>query len=514
MPRYSPPAEPRVGAESNQTIGLAMLKRLLKTARPENQSERLDHLLIQCKMLIAEQGDVETEALAMDALATYDRLSAPVRQTFFEHLADDFGPDPGEIASLARRFAHSEAPQDLIALRVAMESPRTSLLRRLNRAPGGTAAIVGMRAELLKSHQQSPHLCAFSDEIRSLLQLWFDPGFLRLERVDWQSPAALLDQLIEFEAVHQIDGWSDVRRRLDSDRRCYAFFHPVMPQAPLFFVEVALLESMPNAIAPLLDRRQSPVEKGVKYRTAAFYSISNCQPGLRGVQLGSSLVQQVTAALRVELPDLDQFCTLSPVPGFSSWLKTVNRLDSTTLKPTAVQQLNQDLDDLRKRFGPDLAGLIEIERNGQYGQANTDRMAPSADDHSPASARTKNPARRLEDQSGGRSTQIPDSGQHCAAPAYEKLRRLCAFYLVEARVGMTKIVDDEARFHLRNGASLDQINVRANLSETGFEQSFGLMANYSYRLKDIDRNHQAALRGQVSTSRQVSGLLKSLRVVR
>lgn len=514
MPRRSPLAEPRVGAESYLIIGLALLKRLLKTARPENQSELLDHLLSRCRLLSAEQGDIEIQAVAIDALATYDRLSAPGRESFFEHLADDFGPDPGEIASLARRFAHSEAPQDLIALRAAMESPRINLLRHLNRAPDGTTAIIRIRAELLKSHQQSPHLCAFSDEIRSLLQLWFDPGFLRLERVDWQSPAVLLDQLIEFEAVHQIDGWSDVRRRLDSDRRCYAFFHPMMPQVPLFFVEVALLETMPKAIAPLLDRRQPPPDKNGKYRVAAFYSISNCQPGLRGVQLGSSLVRQVACALRDELPGLDQFCTLSPVPGFSSWLATVKRLDSTTLKPAAIEQLNQDLDALRSRFGPDLAGLIEMEQARQCGRTYTDRKASGVEDHSSAKERTAQHARRVGDQSDGGSTQMLDPGQHSVAPEYEKLRRLCAFYLIEAGVGMSKIIDDEARFHLRNGASLEQINVRANLSETGLEQSFGLMVNYCYRLKDIDRNRQAALRSQVTSSRQVSGLLRSLRVVR
>jgi len=487
-----------------------LLKKLLKATRPDNQGALLENLIGLCEALAADHSDLDDLTLVNDALAIYARLSGPSRIVFFEHLASTLGPDPGEIARLARRFAHSEAPKDLIALRAAMESPRTELLRRLNRAPTGIQTIVQMRAELLKLHQHSPQLGALSDEIRTLLRLWFDPGFLRLARVDWQSPAALLDQLIQFEAVHPMDGWSDLRRRLDTDRRCYAFFHPVMPETVLFFIEVALLESMPEDIASLLDRRKTTAKKSERFPVAAFYSMSNCQPGLRGVRLGSSLIRQVLFALHEELPDLNQFCTLSPVPGFSTWLASTRTLESKTLKPAMLEQLNQDLLALRKRFGSALEALCERDAVSQQVRRGPDRS-------SAAVRSLADPVlhkRRQEDRADGQAEKHTDTTGQRNAQEYEQLRRLCAFYLLEARAGMSRIIDDEARFHLRNGASLEQINVGANLSKNGLEQSYGMMVNYCYRLKDLDRNHQAALRGEVVASRQVSGLLRSLRVVR
>ncbi|MFK7966729.1 MAG: malonyl-CoA decarboxylase family protein [Burkholderiaceae bacterium] len=483
-----------------------MLKRLLKSSRSESQGALLDQLLALCLRLGVEHFGLDDQTNAAQALALYECLTQETRERLFHRLATDFGPDSGEIARLARRYSHSELAQDLVALRAAMESPRMRILRRLSRVPAGAATIVQMRAALLNSPHRTSELAAFGDEIRQHLQLWFDPGFLTVERVDWQSPASLLDQLMQHEAVHQIDGWSDLRRRLASDRRCFAFFHPVMPQSPLFFVEVALLNKLPEAIAPLLDRRQQADEQKENYRVAAFYSISNCQPGLRGVHLGSVLVQQVIAALREELPELETFCTLSPVPGFAAWLNSVRRLDSTRVKPQLVKQLNEDLQDLRAQFGSDLNGLVTHELD--------EAKRHCGDPQVPHTSPSVQQMRRWEDQSDAPANAMTGGEQHPLRVRHEQLRRLCAFYLTEARAGISKIVDDEARFHLRNGASLEQIYCRANMTESGLQQSFGLMASYRYCPKELERHRLAALDGQVACSRTVRALLRPLRAVR
>ena len=485
---------------------MALLKRLLKSSRSESQGALLDQLLAICSRLGAEDIGVEDQTSAAQALSLYECMSEETRELLFHRLAAEFGPDSGEIARLARRYAHSELPPDLVALRAAVESPRMRILRRLSRVPAGAATIVQMRAAVLNSQYRTSELAAFGDEIRQHLQLWFDPGFLSVERVDWQSPASLLDQLMQHEAVHQIDGWSDLRRRLASDRRCFAFFHPAMPQSPLFFIEVALLDKLPEAIAPLLDRRQQADDQKEKYRVAAFYSISNCQPGLGGVHLGRVLVQKVITALRDELPDLETFCTLSPVPGFAAWLNSVRRLDSTRLKPQLVKQLNKDLQDLRAQMGSDLNGLITHEQDA-IKRSRCDVPAPLMSTSVPR-------MRRWEDQPDA-PANAPPKGEHPSLRVqHEQLRRLCAFYLVEARAGISKIVDDEARFHLRNGASLEQIHCRANMTTLGLQQSFGIMASYRYCPKELERHRLAALDGQVSCSRSVRALLRPLRVVR
>ena len=205
-------------------------------------------------------------------------------------------------------------------LTAVAEPPRQELLRRLNRAPGGTALIVQMRRQLLRMLPQHPHLAAVEADFFHLLSSWFNPGFLEMQQVDWNSPAQLLEQIIQHEAVHAIDGWDDLRRRLQPDRRCFAFFHPQLPAEPLIFVEIALVPEMPAAIAPLIEKAAQPVEAR-RYKVATFYSISNCQPGLRGVSLGNFLIKRVAEQLHAEFPSIRTFCTLSPMPGFTRWLE-------------------------------------------------------------------------------------------------------------------------------------------------------------------------------------------------
>src|SRR6185295_19599057 len=220
---------------------------------------------------------------------------------FFERLSRDYSPDPETVLQSARAYAGDPSAPNLLRLTQVAEPPRQELLRRINRSPGGTASIVAMRRALLARLAKQPELQAVEADFLHLLSSWFNPGFLQLQRVDWNSPAQLLEQIIQHEAVHEIDGWDDLRRRLQPDRRCFAFFHPQLPDEPLIFVEVALVPEMPSAIAPLIDKRAQPLAAD-KFRAAAFYSISNCEPGLRGVSLGNFLIKQVAEQLQGELP--------------------------------------------------------------------------------------------------------------------------------------------------------------------------------------------------------------------
>jgi malonyl-CoA decarboxylase len=271
-----------------------------------------------------------------------------------------------------------------------------------------------------------------------------------MRRVDWNSPAQLLEQIIHHEAVHEIDGWDDLRRRLRPDRRCFAFFHPQLPDEPLIFVEVALLPEMAGAIAPLIDKRAQPLLPD-QFKVAVFYSISNCQPGLRGVSLGNFLIKRVAEQLKRELPQLKTFCTLSPIPGFMAWLAKA-RPESL---PAKVQHAH---DELHAACGDDFAALT----------------------HAP------------------RLVALPGSAHHA-------LWRLAAHYLVD--VSPLPPGDPVARFHLDNGARLERLNAQANLSPKGLKQSAGLMVNYLYDLARIERHHDRFAHGEVVASRAVSALL-------
>ena len=428
-----------------------------------NARERVDltRLIEDCRQLLTAKGEGNSVALAAQALDHYERLGNDGVQQFFELLAREFDPDPAEVLQFAERYAASRSPESLIELARAAESPRQELLRRLNRAPGGTGVIVRMRAALLARLRHDRKLVAVDADFEHLLSSWFNPGFLSLVQVDWRSPAMLLERLIEHEAVHEIDGWGDLRRRLQPDRRCFAFFHPMLPDEPLIFVEVALLAQMPEAIAPLLERSMpaAGVDPG-KFRVAAFYSISNCQPGLRGVNLGNFLIKRVAQKLQQEFPAIRVFCTLSPVPSFAAWLTRVERLESERLKPVQTRDLAATLAGLRERHPRDLSALHTAQQ--------------PADD-------------------------------------VEALKQLLAFYLVcrsalpggESAAG----ADPVARFHLHNGARLERVNIAADLSRKGLRQSFGIMVNYLYDLDEIEANHAKYTSGEVSASRAVLGLI-------
>jgi malonyl-CoA decarboxylase len=312
-----------------------------------------------------------------------------------------------------------------------------------------------MREKLLERLKHQNALRAVDADFEHLLGSWFNPGFLTMRQLDWGASASLLERIIQHEAVHAIDGWNDLRRRLQPDRRLFAFFHPMLPEEPLIFVEVALLDHMPSAIAPLLDRSAQPQTDARRFKLAAFYSISNCQPGLRGISLGNFLIKRVAQQLQKEHPALRMFCTLSPIPSFMPWLAKVDEIASARLKPATVRALNDELKHVRS-FADRLPEL----------------MANDADH-----------------------------------PVALSLRRLCAFFLVHRTTGQGEVGDPVARFHLNNGASLDRINSHADMSRKGLKQSAGLMVNYLYDLEAVEDNHQRFVQGEVVAGKTVQRLI-------
>jgi malonyl-CoA decarboxylase len=429
-----------------------VFEKIKQVRRNARERVELTRLVDDCKQLLSERGEANSVAIAARALKHYDFLSSEGRESFFEVLANNFDPDPGEVLRLAEAYAVNRSPENLIKLSRAAEPPRQELLRRLNRAVGATGAIVKIREALLAQMRTIKHqnrLIAVDSDLEHLLGSWFNPGFLTLAKVDWNSPAVLLEKIIQHEAVHAIDGWNDLRRRLQPDRRLFAFFHPVWPDEPLIFVEVALVKNMPAAIGPLLDRNMPPEINENQYKIATFYSISNCQPGLKGVNLGNFLIKRVAEELKKEFPKLSTFCTLSPIPSFAHWLLKTEPLQNDTVKPLSLKQLNMGIASLRQKCGNDFSKLEATEQDQKM------------------------------------------------------LQRLAAYYLMHTKAGDSAGSDPVARFHLNNGARLERVNVTADLSKKGLKQSCGAMVNYLYDLDDIESNHESFIAGNVAVSKSI-----------
>src|ERR1700742_3895103 len=283
-------------------------------------------LIELCEALLSGRGEASGTAMAREVLDRYHHLDATERLAFFETLARQYGPDRERLSQATQPWRSQPSDDDASDLHFASEPRRQELIRRLNRAPGGTSDLVEMRADLLGLLKHKKDLAALDRDIVHLLSSWFNRGFLVLRRIDWSSPANILEKIIRYEAVHEIRDWNDLRGRIDPvDRRCYAFFHPALLDEPLIFVEVALTETIPGAIAPLLAEERAPVAID-RARTAVFYSISNTQRGLGGISFGNFLIKQVVQELQRELPKLDTLVTLSPVPGFMTWLKQADDL--------------------------------------------------------------------------------------------------------------------------------------------------------------------------------------------
>lgn len=430
----------RLSAEQLSSIGADL---------PDADREIVRKWIDNC--LAGAGGPVAARSQAVTLGRAYLQLSDTGRIRFLELLSVDYGIDESAVEQAIQAWHDTAAEDREMAaqrLRGALEPAHTTLLRQFNSVPTGVKFLVDMREELLTFAKTNTALAPLETDLRQLLATWYDIGLLQLEEITWQSSAALLEKLIAYEAVHTITSWSDLKNRLDSDRRCFAFFHPNMAGEPLIFVEVALVRGLANDIQKVLDE-SAPTQELDAVDTAIFYSISNAQPGLAGISFGNFLIKQVVTRLREELPQLKQFATLSPIPGFRRWLDKAAREELSAL-PGGTEWLNttaRDGDDTR-------AKAAEDER--------------------------------------------------------EALMQLAAVYLcrIKHRNGK-RARDPVADFHLRNGAQVARINWMADTSKKGLQQSYGLMVNYLYEPARIEqRSDQYTDNGAIAQSSAIRKRLK------
>jgi malonyl-CoA decarboxylase len=415
-------------------------------------SARSESLVELCEDLLSGRGEASGVALAREILTQYATLTTGPRIAFFEALAQRFGTDPERMERTIAAWKAKPSDATAAEVHAASEPRRQELFRRLNLAPGGTTALVRMREQLMDTlDRRHQDFAAVDADFVHLFSSWFNRGFLVLRRIDWSTPAIVLEKIIRYEAVHEIRGWDDLRRRIDPpDRRCYAFFHPALVDDPLIFVEVAVERDIPGAIAPILASGRQQFVEPDKARIAVFYSISNCQRGLSGVTFGNFLIKQVVEDICRELPKLTTFVTLSPVPGFARWL-------AGELKAENSQTISAS----------DRVVLELMERPHWW----TDPEIFS----------------KLEDP----------------------LMRAAAWYFLRARNQRGAPIDPVARFHLGNGARLERINWLADTSDRAITQGHGLMVNYLYDLDDIEKNHEAYAEGRtVVASSAVQRLMR------
>lgn len=404
--------------------------------------------------------EVEGGKRARGVAQWYSKATPEQRQDCWLLMSEQFAPDANLVKSAREQYEAALGTPDEgaaeIRMRKALVSPRTRLLQRFAVFPEGMRFLVDLRQELMPVLKSNKRVLALEAELENLFTTWFDVAFLELRRISWDSPASLVEKLIKYEAVHDIKSWGDVKNRLDSDRRCYGFFHPRLPDEPLIFVEVAFMNEIANSISPLLDESAEAVDLS-KATTAIFYSISNTQPGLKGVSFGDSLIKRVVETLRSDFPKLKTFATLSPIPGFRNWLtKNAARMLEETPEKARVA--------LGRAVGFEPAGPAHV-------LSALDEM-----------------------------TTLPEKS------VLRQWLLGCAAQYLGKELSEDRPADPVARFHLGNGARVEHIHWAADTSSKGVKQSFGLMVNYLYDLRKLDRHRQALAKGQVAVSDDVARL--------
>ena len=420
-----------------------------------NQPERQlppGEIIKLCHLLLSGRGEASGAAISREILNCYTALGEPEKNEFFRLLLSEFSVDPHKALQAANSYVSDPGHESLDTLMAASQPSRLNLIMRLNQAPDATKFLVEMRADLLARLRDESELRFVDREFVHLFTTWFSRGFLDLKSIDWNTPAAILEKFIHYEAVHGMAGWEDLRKRIaPEDRRIFAFFHPRLGDEPLIFVEVALMDEVPSTIQTVLGNKPSnhAALDIARANTAIFYSISNCQKGLRGIPLGNFLIKQVVEELRTEYPGLKNFVTISPVPSFRKWV--TGALDG---------KANFHLPAATKRA---------LELSTKPGWQNDAKSATAVEEH---------------------------------------LMPLAAWFLCNS-APKSKPVDPVARFHLGNGARLDRINWAADLSDNGMTGSFGIMVNYRYQLDEIERNHEMfANKGLVIASPSVARAAK------
>lgn len=405
--------------------------------------------------LLSEKGEASSIAIASEVFALYKAMSDDQRLEYFYVLSKEFNADVDTVKQAAAGFLKQPCEDTAGTLHVKTEPRRQELFRRLNHAPNGTGLLVKMRQDLLGHLKKHPDLKNTDQDFLHLFSSWFNRGFLELQRITWATPATILEKIIEHEAVHEIDSWAELRRRLQpTDRRCYAFFHPALRDDPLIFVEIALTREVAKSVELVLAVDREPIERS-KVNTAVFYSISNCQKGLKNVSFGSFLIKQVVEELARELPQIKTFVTLSPIPGFMSWL----------------------------------AGLAAVD----------------SQEHALMSKATKKDLERFIRNKSTVSVALINDLETALLP-------LAAHYFINVKNQQGKPLDAVARFHLGNGAKLENLNWAADISDKGLAQSAGIMVNYMYEPTEIEKNHQIyENKGNIIASPSITQLLKNAR---
>lgn len=468
----------------------------LPPLKPELSDDDADKVRAQMRACLEGRGgDVSARARAAELGRGFLSLDDTGRERFLRLMAGDFDTDHDAVMACCEALSKAETVEARDkaeqALSATLEAPRVKLLTQFNALPDGVKFLVDMRAQLMPLAQKNHDLKGLEGDLKALLMSWFDVGFLELKRLTWSSPAVVLEKIIAYEAVHTIHGWDDLKNRLDSDRRLYAFFHPRMKNEPLIFVEVALVNGMAGHIQPLLDT-DAPVEDPTTVDTAIFYSINNAQRGLDGISFGNFLIKKVVEELSHEFPNLKTYATLSPIPGFRRWLDTTlaesepGLLTASERKVVAAackQRLNE-------------AAMAAAEAKGQ----GAGDEIKAGDGREALKALLATPEWHKD----------PVVEQAVRGP----LQRLGARYLsqekrIKAAGGTPRALDPVAHFHLSNGARVERLNWLGDTSVKGLKQSCGMMVNYLYKLNEIEKNHeQYKGQGKVVASSAVKSMAK------
>ena len=388
----------------------------------------LESIISLCDDLISNKGAAFGITVARDITDLYQTLSPEKKLLFFKKINEKFRPNHTKVSEAIDLYKAEQNDKNLFKLFITSEGQRRELFRRMNMSPNGISTIVSLREDLLKILNENKELKPLDNDLRELFKSWFNPGFLKLAKITWDTKAAVLEKIIQYERVHKIKDMNELKRRLGEDRRFFSYFHPALDDEPIIFVQVALTNGLGKSIQEIM---KPSAEGAKKYDTATFYSISNCQEGLSRVTLGNFLIKRVVYEIQEELPNIKNFGTLSPIPGFRDWF--------TTLDEKIIQNI---------------LGKIPYNNVSFLKSSNL----------------------KVGD---GRIV----SSKHA-------ITKLVAHYLMNEKNKKGLPINDVCRFHLGNGAIIDDININANVSEVGLNRSFGVMVNYLYELKNIEKNHE------------------------
>ncbi|MBD1163109.1 malonyl-CoA decarboxylase family protein [Pelagibacterales bacterium SAG-MED11] len=388
----------------------------------------LESIISLCDDLISNKGAAFGITVARDITDLYQTLSPEKKLLFFKKINEKFRPNHTKVTEAIDLYKAEQNDKNLFKLFITSEGQRRELFRRMNMSPNGISTIVSLREDLLKILNENKELKPLDNDLRELFKSWFNPGFLKLAKITWDTKAAVLEKIIQYERVHKIKDMNELKRRLGEDRRFFSYFHPALDDEPIIFVQVALTNGLGKSIQEIM---KPSAEGAKKYDTATFYSISNCQEGLSRVTLGNFLIKRVVYEIQEELPNIKNFGTLSPIPGFRDWF--------TTLDEKIIQNI-----------------LGKIPYNNVSFLKSSDLKV----------------------------------GDGRIVSNKQAIIKLVAHYLMNEKNKKGLPINDVCRFHLGNGAIIDDININANVSEVGLNRSFGVMVNYLYELKNIEKNHE------------------------